>query len=49
MFKDFLGKTMEVYIDDMFHARTSLKSQVLADFLIKLPLATTESDVPSQP
>ena len=32
-----------------FHARTSLKSQVLADFLIELPLATTASDVPSQP
>jgi len=32
-----------------FRARTSLKSQVLADFLIELPLATSASDVPSQP
>jgi len=32
-----------------FRARTSLKSQVLADFLIELPLASPASDVPSQP
>jgi len=36
-------------LDLEFRARISLKSQVLADFLIELPLATAESDVPSQP
>jgi len=32
-----------------FHARTSLKSQLLVDFLIELPLATPEPDIPDQP